>query len=77
MNAVCPFSRISWMVCLRTIRWSTVAQPLFSLACAFVIWTSCFTLSLVILSYTLPTLLASVIPLSLEQFPASETSGGY
>ena len=57
------------MVCFRTIRWSTVAHPLFPPACAFVIWTCYFTLSLIILSYTLPTLLVSVIPLSLEHFP--------
>ena len=29
MYAVCPFSHISWIVCLRTIRWSTVEHPLF------------------------------------------------
>ena len=55
MHAVCHFSCISWMVCLMMMRWSTVAQPLFLPACAFVI--CCFTLSLIILSYILPTLL--------------------
>ena len=41
---------ISCMVCLRTIRWSTVAHPLFPPAWALVIWTCCLTLSLIILA---------------------------
>ena len=51
------------------MRWSTVAFPVIPPPWASVICTSFFILSLRILSYTLPTLLASVIPRSLLHFP--------
>ena len=44
MYAVCQFSLISWIVCLRTIRWSTVEHPIFP-ACTLVILTCFFSLS--------------------------------
>ena len=59
------------MVCFKTIRWSTIEHPGLPAAWAFVIVTCFFTLSLMILSYSFPTLLASVIPLSFEHFPFS------
>ena len=67
--AVIPLSLISLIVCFRTIKWSTVEHRGFPPACAFVILTSFFTLSFIILSYTFPILLARVIPLSFEHFP--------
>ena len=62
--AVLPFILVSWIVCFSVMRWSQVALP----ACDPVISTCFFILSLTILSYTLPALLARVIPLSLEHF---------
>ena len=64
-----PLFLISFMVCFITIRWSTVALPGIPPAWASVICTTFFTLSLMILSYTLPMLLAGVIPLSFEHLP--------
>ena len=60
---------ISFTVCLRTIGWSTVELPSIPPAWALVMTTCCLTLSLMILSYTFPTLLTSVIPHLLEHFP--------
>ena len=57
------------MVCFITIKWSTVALPGIPPAWASVICTTFFTLSLMILSYTLPMLLARVISLSFEHLP--------
>ena len=46
-----------------------MALPYFPPAWASVIWVTSLTLSFMIRSYTFPTLLARVIPLSLEHFP--------
>ena len=67
--AVLPFILVSWIVCFSVTRWSQVALPGVPPACDPVISTCFFILSLTILSYTLPALLARVIPLSLEHFP--------
>ena len=67
--AVLPLFRILFMICLSTLRWSTVALPGIPPAWASVIYTAFFTLSFMILSYTLPTLLARVIPRSSERLP--------
>ena len=64
-----PFFLICLIASFRTIRWSTVALPVIPPPWASVICTSFLILSLRILSYTLPKLLASVIPLSLLHFP--------
>ena len=67
--AVFPFFLVSWIVCFSVMRWSQVALPGVPPACDPVITTCFFILSLTILSYTLPALLARVIPLSFEHFP--------
>ena len=67
--AVLPSFRISWIICFSAIRWSVVALPSFPPAWASVIWVTSLTLSFMTRSYTFPTLLARVIPLSLEHFP--------
>ena len=54
------------MVCFKTIRQSTMDQPSFLHAWAFVMLTCFFTLSFIIISYTSPMLLAGVIPLSFK-----------
>ena len=54
---------------LKARMWSTVARPFFPPACASVIWAVVVALLLTIRSNSLPTLLASVIPLPLEHFP--------
>ena len=69
MYAVFLFFVISWIASLSTIRWSVVELPGFPPAWAFVICSSFFILSFIILSYTFPTLLANVMPLSFEHFP--------
>ena len=71
MYADSPLALISDMVCFKTIRWSTVQHPGLPPTWAFVIVTCFFTLSLMSLSYSFPTLLTSVIPLSFEHFPFS------
>ena len=68
---------ISFTVCFRTIKWSTVELPCMPPARAFVITTCCLTLLLIILSYSFPTLLARVIPISFEHFPFLPCEGLY
>ena len=67
--AMFPLFRISFMICLSTMRWSTVVLHGIPPAWAPVIFTAFFTLSFMILSYTLPTLLARVIPRSFQHLP--------
>ena len=67
--AVCFLSINSFIVCFRTIRWSAVALPGIPPAWASVIFTCPFILSLIILLYNFPKLLARVIPLSFEHLP--------
>ena len=67
--AMFPLFLISFMICLSTMRWSTDALPGIPPAWASVIFTAFFTPSFMILSYTLPTLLARVIPHSFEHLP--------
>ena len=69
-HAVLPSFHISWIICFSAMRWSVVALASFPPTWASVIWVISYTFPFMIRSYTLPTLLARVIPLSLEHFPS-------
>ena len=69
MYVVFPFFLMSFIVCFRMMRWSTVALPCIPPACASVISTIFFAHSFIILSYTFLKLLANVMPLSFEHLP--------
>ena len=69
LHRLFPLLLICLFASLSTIRWSSVAFPVIPPPCASVMCASLFILLLRIISYTLPTLLASVITRSLLHFP--------